>query len=264
MLTRIITASLLAPIFILLTIYLPSLWFSLLLLGILLLGLYEWNQLTIARNAIFILGSLVLIVVAWWLQLNSSALLVICFCASLFWVSRVFVLAFTDVSIARNQWLQFGWGLLVMLSTWAALVFVHQLKGGPIIALAIMMIVWAADSFAYFTGKSFGKNKLAPSISPKKTIEGLLGGLIGALLVAWIFARIIMDPNIEHLLLWLLAGVAAALISVVGDLYESALKRRAGVKDSGKLLPGHGGVLDRIDGLVAAAPVFVSIWQISL
>ena len=128
--------------------------------------------------------------------------------------------------------------------------------------LIAIVVVWAADTFAYFTGKLFGRHKLMPSISPGKTIEGVVGGMAGAVFIAWIGARTLLNLGQSQTVAWLSAAAAAAAISVVGDLYVSRLKRQAGVKDSGKLLPGHGGILDRIDGLIAAMPVFASVWWI--
>ena len=146
---------------------------------------------------------------------------------------------------------------------WAGMVILHQ--QGFVVIIAAMVTVWAADSFAYFAGKSFGHRPLAPSLSPKKTIEGVVGGLLGACLVLLLSAFLGFDPALQgsNLLLWVAAGVLAALVSVAGDLFQSRIKRRAGVKDSGSILPGHGGILDRIDGLIAAIPVFASLWVVS-
>jgi phosphatidate cytidylyltransferase len=123
--------------------------------------------------------------------------------------------------------------------------------------LYLLSLVWVADIGAYFSGRRFGRNKLAPAISPGKTREGLIGGLLANLLWMLVVYWISQGWGIA-LLPFLLVGVATSLISVVGDLFESVLKREAGVKDSGSLLPGHGGVLDRVDSLIAATPVYVS------
>ncbi len=123
----------------------------------------------------------------------------------------------------------------------------------PYLILLLFLIVWGADSFAYFSGKAFGKHKLAPRLSGGKTVEGVVGGLIGVLLITGAWMYFYNETNWKFLLLALITGV----FSVVGDLYESIYKREAGVKDSGNILPGHGGVLDRIDGLLAATPIFV-------
>ena len=143
--------------------------------------------------------------------------------------------------------------LLALAPAWLALA---RLADGqrPLLLLALAL-VWAADSGAYLVGRRFGRRKLCPQVSPGKTVEGLLGGLLGAALVGLIAG---LAMGLGGLRLAALVGLvsACAAVSVVGDLAESLFKRRAGVKDSSHLLPGHGGVLDRIDALIAAAPLF--------
>ena len=120
----------------------------------------------------------------------------------------------------------------------------------------LLALVWVADITAYFVGKRFGKNKLAPLLSPGKSREGVIGALLASLVMAIIGLRIFtFDKQASMYFIGLC--VLTALISVVGDLYESLLKRKAGAKDSGTILPGHGGVLDRIDSLTAAAPIYL-------
>ena len=123
--------------------------------------------------------------------------------------------------------------------------------------LYLLTLVWVADIGAYFSGRKFGKHKLAPGISPGKTWEGVAGGVI--LNVLWMLV-VFQIGNGWGTELWqfILIGLVTSMISVVGDLYESILKREAAVKDSGKLLPGHGGVLDRIDSVIAATPIFIA------
>ena len=121
--------------------------------------------------------------------------------------------------------------------------------------LFILCLVWAADTGAYFSGTLWGKHKLAPKISPGKTIEGLCGGIMSALIVAAIFA-VFAKIEFSKLLPWTFLVILVVLFSVLGDLFESIMKRQAGVKDSGQWIPGHGGILDRIDSLTAAVPVF--------
>jgi phosphatidate cytidylyltransferase len=135
-----------------------------------------------------------------------------------------------------------------------ALIWLRNLQLGLEATIFLLLCVWAADVVAYFAGRTLGGPKLAPAISPKKTWAGAIGGIVGAMIVAGGLAGVWL-ANIEGTKAWLfitLAGVFATL-SVLGDLFESWLKRRAGVKDSGRLLPGHGGVLDRLDGLVPVA-----------
>ena len=122
-------------------------------------------------------------------------------------------------------------------------------------ALMALVPVWAGDIAAIFAGKAFGKHLLAPSISPKKTVEGSVANLLAAILVAWLLGRLLHLDDVRSLG----AGLAVGLLGQAGDLFESWLKRRAGVKDSGTLLPGHGGVLDRIDSVLFAAPAVALI-----
>jgi len=129
-------------------------------------------------------------------------------------------------------------------------------RNGPLLLLFAMVIIWVGDTAAYFVGRSIGKHALAPRLSPKKTWEGTVASFLGSLIVALIFARFITVP-LPHLVAMAAVGNVAGQ---VGDLLESAYKRSAGVKDSGSLLPGHGGVLDRIDALILAIPVVWYYW----
>jgi len=121
----------------------------------------------------------------------------------------------------------------------------------------LFLIVWLADTGAYFCGRAWGRRKLAPMISPGKTIEGAVGGIVAAgVFAAFVAWWIGAEANCS--LAWLAVSIVTSLFSVIGDLWESRMKRIAGVKDSGSMLPGHGGVLDRIDSVTAAAPLFVT------
>lgn len=159
-----------------------------------------------------------------------------------------------------GRWGSLFIGWLILLPAGIGLLKLKALPAGNLFILAIMMLVWTADVSAYFTGKAFGKRKLAPDVSPGKSWAGLYGGLVSSLLVALGFALYLSLPKLQ-LLLFLLACAVIVLFSVVGDLTESMFKRQAGVKDSSSLLPGHGGVLDRIDSLAAALPLFALFLQ---
>lgn len=154
--------------------------------------------------------------------------------------------------------LQFFLGISLLWICAHGLVFIHQHFGrGGWILLYLLTLVWVADIGAYFSGRKFGKRKLAPDISPGKTWEGVAGGII--LNLGWMLI-VFQISNGWNVTLWqfLIVGLATSIVSIVGDLYVSILKREALVKDSGKLLPGHGGVLDRIDSVIAATPVFIT------
>jgi phosphatidate cytidylyltransferase len=145
-------------------------------------------------------------------------------------------------------------GLLVLVPAWTALSHLQiQSDRGPGFVFYVLCLVWAADIGAYFIGKRFGQRRLAPRVSPSKTWEGVAGGLFGAIVVAAIGAQLFSVPTVAFIFL----SAAVALASIVGDLTESMFKRFAGLKDSGNFIPGHGGLLDRIDSVTAALPLFV-------
>ena len=148
-------------------------------------------------------------------------------------------------------------GVFVLVPAWLSLVVIHRTpEDGPVLMLFLLILIWSADIGAYFAGHRWGRTKLAPQVSPGKTWEGVYGAMASALLcglfLVWWFGAELSRS------VWLLGlCLATMLFSVVGDLFESLLKRRRGIKDSGMLLPGHGGMMDRIDSLTAAAPVFL-------
>ena len=136
--------------------------------------------------------------------------------------------------------------------------YTHDPYHGLFLLLYVFVLVWAADSGAYFSGRAFGKRKLAPKVSPGKSWEGVVGGLITALVLAFVFIHFSGDALVgeRNISGFVILSVATVAISVLGDLTESMFKRESGVKDSSQLIPGHGGVLDRIDSLTAAVPFF--------
>jgi len=184
--------------------------------------------------------------------------------ASLFWMVVVPLWLWRSW-LPRARWLAALTGLLVLVPTWLALVELREL--GPLLLLLLMSVAWISDTAAYFAGRRFGRHKLAPSISPGKTWEGVLGAVVavGVYAALWGFAWHAYLPQLFKsmrygifgmlLFLWLLTAVG-----IYGDLFESALKRQAGVKDSGAMLPGHGGVLDRIDALTALLPLAALVY----
>jgi phosphatidate cytidylyltransferase len=168
------------------------------------------------------------------------------------WTRRPLVEALPSAGISSS-------GLLLVAFPLSFAVRLHGLgQEGPRVLLFALVIVWVGDSVAYFVGRSIGKHPLAPQLSPKKTWEGSIGSLLGSLLVGFVFTRWLSAP-LPHLLAMAAAGNVAGQI---GDALESAYKRSAGVKDSGGLLPGHGGILDRIDALILAVPVVWYYWTL--
>ena len=168
------------------------------------------------------------------------------------WVAAFILILRFPVSI--GSWVAWLSGLLVLVPAWICLVALLNTEvGGRRLLLLVLGVVWAADVGAYFAGRRFGRVKLAPNVSPGKTWEGVIGGLGSAVIVAMAGAAVLGRAVLPAIPL----GVSVAAISIVGDLTVSIFKRSAGLKDSGNLFPGHGGVLDRIDSVTAAAPLFV-------
>ncbi len=261
---RILTAlAIIVPVF-LLIVFAPTWLFGLFVLAVIGLGAWEWAQLggfrsSTARlgyvaSALVLFGALLLVwLTAGWSSWHWAVLVL----AVLWWLFVFLGLAWyrqgLSTSPAGRLLLQAA-GYLTLVPAGLALVWLHALQ--PMLVLYLILLVAAADTGAYFAGRQFGRSKLAPEISPGKTREGLFGALFlvipVGLLGAWLFGLAAMDALVFGLL-----SIVVALVSVAGDLQESVLKREAGAKDSGTLLPGHGGVLDRIDSLTAAAPVFL-------
>jgi phosphatidate cytidylyltransferase len=158
--------------------------------------------------------------------------------------------------VTKNPGIRLLMGLFVLLPCWVSIHVIHYSSGGPYRLLFLFALIWGADAGAYFVGKRWGCNKLAPRVSPGKTIQGLIGALVTALLIAMLGAYF-FKVAYHYWPAVLALSASVVLFSIVGDLFESLLKRQENLKDSGRLLPGHGGIMDRIDSLTAAAPVFL-------
>jgi phosphatidate cytidylyltransferase len=262
---RIVSAVIMAPVAIAAVLWLPSRFLAALVAALMMLGLWEWTALAglrerLPRAAYLLANALLLAALAWgagrglFTLALVSVLGVAWWLIALAWLTR-FEFAAHDTALARA--LKLFAGTACMVPAWAALCLTHASEPrGPAWTLFALALVWAADSGAYFAGSRFGKRKLAPRISPGKSWEGVAGGLLASLLLA-VAATPLLHTGWDALPRLLLLTAVTMLVSVVGDLFESLLKRHAGAKDSSDLIPGHGGVLDRIDSLLAALPVFV-------
>ena len=188
--------------------------------------------------------------------MGESGFLLFWLASALFWLLPAAFWLRYRWRMEGNDFIGYALGLILIVAAWAALVDLHG--RGPWLLLAIMALAWVADITAYFVGRRFGRRKLAPNISPGKTWEGVGGALAGAIVygpAAAVATGLLTEPSLPHLLGIALLSALLTAISVAGDLIESLLKRQAGLKDSSGLLPGHGGVLDRIDSLLALLPV---------
>lgn len=262
---RVITAAVLAPL------VLGGVWlahphqFALAVGVVLMVGAWEWGRLSGLESPItralfaLLFGGLML---AFWQQSADAALGWIIVSLGLgWWLMALLWLRLPrlgEQAAASTMVLKLGLGVLVLFVAWWSLFLIHSgAAWGAEFLLYLLFTIWIADTAAYFAGKRFGRTKLAPAISPGKTIEGVAGGLAGLLVwgvagAAWFgFSGLVFAGFVGLVLV-------TGLVSVEGDLVESILKRQAGLKDSGSVLPGHGGILDRLDSLIAASPVFVA------
>ena len=270
---RIITALLLLAILLPALFYPSYVPFAIVMLVLIGAAAWEWGRLNGygPRMALFLGFEMVLLcALSWWLGLLQMQLTLAWTLAGAAWVLGGAAL----LRVAVPGWplipkaLRLVAGLLALWVAWLAAVQARMI--GINFLLSILLLVWVADIFAYFAGRAFGlrftKNKLAPSISPGKSWEGVWGGMAGVvvLALAWVWADAALQASVPSLYSrlaargwWLLVigAVFLAAMSVVGDLVESLIKRAAGAKDSSNLLPGHGGVLDRVDALLPALPL---------
>jgi len=264
---RVITALVLAVIFLAALFGLPAGYFSFFIGAVLLIGAWEWANLSgfstvWQRLGYAFLLLLLLVAASRYLGfegeasplLNNLAIRDLLIVGCGWWaLALLLVQGYPSSSVLwGHKALRLAMGVMVLIPTWVALVYVRQQSNGAWLVLLLMLVVAVADSGGYFAGRRFGKHKLAPAVSPGKTWEGFAGGFLANCLLALILSQVLN----QSFLLMLVLIVPTSLISVLGDLLESMIKRHAGAKDSGNILPGHGGILDRVDGITAGAPVF--------
>lgn len=257
---RVMTAALLLAIFVPALFFAPAMLWSLLIALVAGVAAHEWARISAFPervSGIYAVGMSVMAIVVGLMPNRELAMLGLFAFSAVFWV------------LAAPLWLANRWrveavflraltGTLVILPTWAALVTLRERS--PWLLLGVLALVWIADTAAYYAGRKFGRNKLAPAISPGKSWEGVMGAGLALVIYASAISAAIHGLRIPSALI-----LAAALLyfAILGDLFESWMKRQAGVKDSGTLLPGHGGVLDRIDALTAALPIAAGILHFS-
>jgi phosphatidate cytidylyltransferase len=259
---RVVTAIILLVLFLLALFVLPDAGWAVMVIVMVMQGASEWARLAKLggrqANAFWGLTLAMLLGLVWFdtsytIEQQTLPHVLVYAVSAVLWLAIV------------PTWLMAGWKveqpLLMALVGWAVLIptglAMMDLRGDhPMWLLGMMGLVWVADIAAYFTGRKFGKNKLAPSISPGKTWEGVVGAMLGVslcVLLAWSFSP--YSSHIVFLPILLLASWCWVGLAVFGDLFESAIKRQVGVTDSGALLPGHGGLLDRIDALTSTLPI---------
>lgn len=263
---RVITAIVLTAVFLTALFVLSADYFPAFIGLVVLIGAWEWAKLssftqTVARSFYVVFIGVILLGLGYLTglfsgehSLVSTSVQPVLVVGCAWWaLALLLIQGYPSSAILwGNPWLRLLMGIVVLVPTWLALVYIRQQPLGDWLVILMVGIVAAADIGGYFAGRRFGKRKLAFAVSPGKTIEGFLGGLLLNIVLAVVVAYL----SGSRFLPLLAVVVPTSLVSVLGDLLESMVKRHAGLKDSGVILPGHGGILDRVDSITAAAPVF--------
>lgn len=268
--TRILAALVMAPLAIAAVLLLPTPWLMLVVAILFLAALWEWFALaevedSLARSALLVLNLMLMVALVWGTGGTAATLVLFKLAVVLgviWWLLAMLWLVHYDFASDHDtnaRVFKLAAATFAVVPAWCGLALLHN--DGPGWLLLALMIVWGTDTGAYFAGRAFGKRKLAPRISPNKTVAGLVGGAALGVLVA-VAGAWILGSGAAQLPLVALVALLTVLFSVVGDLFESLLKRHVGTKDSGNLIPGHGGIMDRADSVLAALPVFAlgKIW----
>ena len=258
---RLMTASVLIPVALWLVLFAPSQVFVPAIMLIIAIAAYEWGMLCgLNKQARFIFAGFMLVILLM-ADIYSNHLLTLSVMGGLsaLWLIVTLALVYRNSPLPAFNGIAWGallTGSLFLTGAWLAILGLRlDSEYGPHLLMAMLLLIWIADSGAYFAGMRFGKNKLSIHVSPGKSWEGVIGALIGAGLFGYLLSWHVYFKDI-HALLLIALSIVVVFISIGGDLYESKAKRQRGVKDSGHILPGHGGIYDRIDSVIAAAPVF--------
>ncbi len=256
---RTLSTVVLGPLLLWLIVVLQGEQFSLLLALLLLPAAWEWGRLS-GMTTTWHKGEYALLLVALFYLSRYLPLQWLLWIAVAWWIGALYWLRGYP---EQHRWL-FGRlisplvGVVILIPAWRALEMVHQQEQGVGLLFFLLLLIWGADIGAYLIGVRFGRRKLAPKVSPGKSLEGVAGGVVASMLVA-VVGWVAVESFEVGVVSLLLAVLLIVVFSIVGDLVESAYKRHAGIKDSGNLIPGHGGILDRVDSLTAAAPLYLTL-----
>jgi phosphatidate cytidylyltransferase len=268
--TRIITALIIFPATVAAVFLSPAGLFRIIIAVVLMIGSWEFRRLAnLSTNAGWALqviqALLIALMMVYWPIVKTQSMMILgagCLCWLLMF-SRLYT--YRDGAIPGRSFSQVSFLSALGATTfcWYAMCWLQDQSGGPFLVFLLLLIIWASDVGAYFSGRQFGGRKLAPGISPKKTWAGVYGGVILAIAAAFLWSEYIAELHISVPALLILSALTT-LTSVGGDLFISIHKRTVGLKDTGTLFPGHGGVLDRYDSLLAGAPFFALAWLVLL
>jgi phosphatidate cytidylyltransferase len=257
---RVITALVLIPLVIGSIFFLPPMTFLSVALLIILLAGWEWTQLAgisqLAKKCIFLVLLALALLCCLFIPLPIIVL------AGVIWWAIAITLLFLYPKASsvwgNGLWIRAMMGFLVLSPCWLGLIILQGFS--PMLLLFCLILIWGVDTAAYFVGRKWGTHKLAPTISPGKSYEGLLAGLLAAVILSGVGLWVLEIPREQWGLFLLICIVGGGIITVIGDLFESMLKRQSHIKDSGSILPGHGGILDRIDSMTTAIPFFALVF----
>lgn len=268
---RIATALAIAVVFLALLFGLPAQGFALLAMAAVSYGAWEWSYLAgldgkLARCGYTLFFAILALAAYLYLapaavDADLAGILQVLLAGGIWWaIALLWVQGYPSSAVLWGSvWVRLIMGLFVLLPAWLGLALLVALDEGRWLVLGVVLLVVVADIGAYFAGHRFGVRKLAEAVSPGKTLEGFVGGMVAVLALTVLALALV--PGLASLWWqWLLVAFFTALASVLGDLVESMVKRHRGVKDSGRILPGHGGLLDRVDSLCAALPVFTLLY----
>ncbi|MEJ2142011.1 MAG: phosphatidate cytidylyltransferase [Gammaproteobacteria bacterium] len=263
---RILTAIILIPLVLWGILRLPDDYFAIVLALLTILGAREWASMARLPTSLHYIYTIVFagILYACWFglhhirQLDTALLYTSC----AWWIFAFVALAQYNsgkVRILFNPALRSVIGLLILVPTFTALLILrNNTEHGATLLIYLLVLIWIADSAAYFTGRQWGKTKLLPNVSPGKTWQGVYGALVASISFSFVFAYFAAEIINQQYMAFIGASFITIIFSIHGDLVESMFKRQVNIKDSSHILPGHGGILDRIDSLTSASPVFVT------
>ncbi|PHM33138.1 phosphatidate cytidylyltransferase [Xenorhabdus innexi] len=273
---RLLTTLILIPLVVAALFLLPPSGFGLVVIAVSALAAWEWGQFAglftqAKRVALAVLCAAGLLALQYSLTdfthlTEKPQILYLLWAGMLWWIVAVLLVVAYPASASiwkSSVILRLLFGFLTIVPFYCGMMvlrtqgYENNTYNGAWWLLYVMLLVWAADSGAYIFGRTLGKHKMAPKVSPGKTLEGLAGGLLTAALISWLFSKYALVSAMPENLL--LISVVVVIASVFGDLAESMFKRESGIKDSSQLIPGHGGVMDRVDSLTAAVPVFAGL-----
>lgn len=263
MFKRLITGIILIVLVVLAIFFLRFSIFVTLTSLLILFAAWEWGVLIgfdrYLYRCIYVACVGIAIFCVWHVGMSRTWTLVLLISNVFWWLIALFLIASYPKSAVlwgEGIWMRSLMGIFVLVPCWLALNMIRAMQDGSMILMFMLVLVWSADIGAYFVGKWCGKHKLAVQVSPKKTWQGLCGGMLLVLLMA-VVGCIAFNIILPHWFVVIVLAIVTALFSVIGDLLESMLKRYVNIKDTANYLPGHGGILDRIDSLTAAAPIFL-------